>query len=155
MMKNLLSYFNIGGCMKKFIIFLLTVLLSVSFFGCEKTQKNVMEGYTWAMTSVQSQNGNIVACAPSDETFYRDVYPIEMTCIAQNGSFCIVDKTHNQSYNGIYTVMSYASETTVYEIAVGEKSGTAVVSTTNYQDETALPTMVLSIDDYTLYFQSK
>lgn len=147
--------------MKKVITIILSALLLVCLVGCGNTAKYAFNDYTWTMTSVQSveQNGDFVAYSPSDTTFDKTTYPnavaIEMTCSAENGTFSIVDKTNNQTYEGTYKVMNNSSESTIYEIAIGEEEGTAVVSVTKYHDETEIPTMIISIGDYALNFQSK
>lgn len=62
------------------------------------------------------------------------------------------DQTNREIYQGTYQVMETSSHMTAYSITVGEKVGTAVVSTTDYQDGSSKATLVMGFEDYTLYY---
>ncbi len=147
--------------MKKIITFILLALLSVGLVACGNTPKYAVDDYVWAMVTIQSveENGDFIAYAPFDDTFQKDTYPnavaLDMTCDAKQGLFSVSDKTNNQTYEGTYKLTDNSSKTTIYEVVIGEKSGNAVISTTNYQDGTKTPTMILSIGNYVLNFQAK
>lgn len=147
--------------MKRIIAFILSALTCMCLVACGNNQKYAIDDYTWVMSTIQSveQNGDFVAYAPSNVTFDKNAYPnavsIDMTCSAKNGALSILDKTNNKTYNGSYKVTNNSSQTVIYEIVIEDKSGTVVVSVTDNQDGTVIPTMILSIDDYALNFQSK
>lgn len=144
--------------MKKVIILLLSALMCFGLIACENNHNTLISDYTWVMVSIQSveQNGDFIAYAPSNDNFdkatYPNAVPLDMICNAKDGSFSISDKTNNKTYTGTYKATDGSSKTTIYEIIIGEKSGTAVVSVTDYQDGTTAPTMIISVDDYALNF---
>lgn len=78
-----------------------------------------------------------------------------MTCSSKNGVLSILDETNNKTYNGSYKIASNSKQSTIYEIVLSDKSGTAVVSVTNYQDGTVISTMILSVGDYAINFKTK
>ncbi len=147
--------------MKKVVAVILSALLTICLVACGNNPKYAIEDYTWTMMSEQSfeENGAFVAFVPSDDTFDIETYPeavvIDMTCSTKSGTFSIVDKTNDKTYNGTYKISESNVETTIYEISIDESNGTAVVSSTNYHDGTKISTMILTIDNYTLNFQSK
>lgn len=146
--------------MKKVIIFIMVTLLSFGSIACGNTESYTFDTHLWNMTTIQSvdQNGAFVAYSPSNSTFDKDAYPnavaVEMTCSAKNGKFYIENKTDGQTYEGTYRAMSNSEGSTIYEIEIGEQKGTAVISETKYSDGSKNIVMIISIDDYTLNFQS-
>lgn len=147
--------------MKKIIVLILSALTSLCLVACGNNSKYAIDDYAWAMSFIQSveQNGDFVAYAPSNDTFYKTAYPdavaMEMTCTAKDGVLSILDKTNNKNYNGSYQITDSSSKTVIYKIVLEDKSGTAVVSVTNGQVGTVIPTMILSVGDYALNFHSK
>ncbi len=147
--------------MKKVIALILSFALSVCLVACGNNYECAIDGYTWTMTTIQSlkTNGDVVAYAPHDATFDKDTYPtavpVDMTCMGKDGSFHIIDKTNGTTYSGNYEVAEKDLTATIYKIVIGENIGRAVVSSTNYQDGTKIPTLIVSIGDYSLNFQSK
>lgn len=147
--------------MKKIVILILSTFFCLCFVACGNEQKYTIDNYTWVMSSIQSieQNGDFVAYSPSDDTFDKAAYPnalaVDMVCNAKNGSLSILDKTNGKTYRGTYKTTKRSPQTTIYEIVIEEKSGTAVVSVTRRQDGTGIPSMILSVSGYALNFQSE
>lgn len=53
-----------------------------------------------------------------------------------------------------YKVTDNSPESTIYEITIGEKEGTAVTAMTKYPDGTGMATLIISVDGYSLNFQT-
>ena len=146
--------------MKKFITIFLSVLLFVCLVGCGNTAKVPIENYDWNMATIQTMdnNGAFIAYDPDividPEYNYSHCTPMEMTCEANDGKITIFDKTNNKTYYGTYKITDNSPETTIYEIEINEKEGTAVASMTKYPDGTGMATLIISVDGYSLKFQT-
>ena len=146
--------------MKRFIAVILSVLLFVSLVGCNNTAKVPIENYDWSMATIQSteNNGAFIVYDPDividPEYTYSHCAPMKMTCEAKDGKITISDKTNNKTYEGTYKVTDKSPESTIYEITIGEKEGTAVTAMTKYPNGTGMATLIISVDGYSLNFQT-
>ena len=135
------------------------ITLVISLVGCSKSP--TFDDTTWTMTTVQSnqQNGDIVFYNPSADVVdiafsHPNALPIELVCNANSGTFTITDVTNSKTYTGNYSLFDDSAKATTYSIEIGETKGTAVVSTTTHSDGTEVPTLIISVGDYTLNFKA-
>lgn len=66
----------------------------------------------------------------------------------------LLDETNNKTYTGEYKELDDNFESTIYEITINETQGTAVASTMEYNDGKEIPTLIITLGDYTLNFYS-
>ncbi len=109
-----------------------------------------IEDYEWTMTSVLGEGGEVIACSPGEP--YEGAKTVEMTCKAENGSLTITDITGGESHTGSYSVESTSPESVIYNISIGDSQGYASSAMTTFYDGSQIPTFVMSIDGYALYF---
>lgn len=142
--------------MKKIIVFAMSALMLFCSVSCGSNNSFSIDSHIWTMTTIQSvqDNGAVVAYGPDSSTS-DNASKINMVCNAEKGTFTITDKTNNQSYSGKYTEKSASSDSTVYDISIGDTSGMAVVSFTKYNDASQVNTLILSFEDYSLTFFEK
>lgn len=147
---------------KKISLFALVAVLVLSLVGCS-SQTLKIEGHDWELTLIQStEDGSIIGCASEHYEMHKDIenmIVVDLVCTAKDGSLTITDKTNNQSYEGTYTLADSTLESTMYNIVLGEENGTAVSSYTEYEEGAAntkkTPTLIISIGNYALNFQSE
>ena len=124
--------------MKKFFTFILCTIFLFSLTGCKQKEKTTIESNEWILSTIQSseQNGEIIAYNPNDNTVIvpEDAIKIELLCSAKDKGLTLFDKTNNTTYTGEYKELDDNFETTIYEITINETQGTAVTSTTEYND---------------------
>ena len=132
---------------------LLALLLCLA--GCGKTEKVPIDQYTWRLRSVQGADGAVVACAPEQSELY-DGAPavVTMTCEAEAGALTLTDADSGACYTGTYQTEQTDPESTLYTIKLDDTAGHAVSAMTTYQDGSQRPTLIFSLGDYTLNFQS-
>lgn len=126
--------------------------------GCAVTE-TTLEAHTWYMTTAQStQSGEVVAYNPNallDGAFtYADCAVAELTCRAADGQILLENATDGTSSSGTYQKVSSDPDATIYRLVFAEGEGTAVASVTKYDDGTQKATLVVTVGNYTLYFQT-
>lgn len=145
--------------MKKLMIFF--CIMAFMLTGCgdgENATSNApkIEDYSWLMTTIQSaeNDGEIIAHALDTVGVPDTSVEIVLKCSAVNGEFRLTDETYGNSYAGTYKLTDTNQETRIYEVIVDDIEGMAVVSMTNYQDESQMPTLIISFEDYAINFFS-
>lgn len=133
--------------------------LVLGLSGCSVAETATLESHTWYMTTAQStQSGDVVAYNPNtllDGAFtYADCTVAELTCRAADGQIVLENATDGTSSRGTYQKVSSDPETTIYRLMFAEGEGTAVISVTKYNDGTQKDTLVVTVGDHTLYFQT-
>lgn len=147
--------------MKKFVVIVLSALLPLCLIGCTSSSSHTLDSHEWVLTTIQSteENGAFIAYSPSasalDASGYPDAVAIEMSLSASNGNLTLCDITHTQNHIGSYSITNTDSASTIYEITLDGASGNAVVSETKHSDGSSVPTLIISVGDYTLTFQAK
>lgn len=141
--------------MKKLLTFI--TLIFICFSGCSKKEKINIENSNWNIVTIQSDNGEVIACSLNNESLYKELYPnvevLDMTCEAKDGNIIITDKTNNQKYQGTYEKIEKNIDSIIYKIAYEEKEGTAIVSKTKYGNDEEMLTLIININGYNLNFQ--
>jgi hypothetical protein len=64
----------------------------------------------------------------------------------------VADKTNEKTYSGTYKVTAKTPKSIDYEITLDGISGYATVAPTKYYDGSEVPTLPISIGEYSLYF---
>ncbi len=125
---------------------LLPLLLIFLLAGCGKTDNGLtIEGHDWTSTQAIDSTGD----------------PIDLpalTCAAQDGSLSVMSADGNAQQSGTYSLAQRDANSVFYALSLGGESGTAVVSTTKYADESdeqeSEYTLILSLPDQTVYFRA-
>ena len=125
---------------------LLPMLLIFLLVGCGKTNDGLtIEGHDWTSTQAIDSTGD----------------PIDLpalTCAAQDGSLSVMSADGNAQQSGTYSLAQRDANSVFYALSLGGESGTAVVSTTKYADESdeqeSEYTLILSLPDQTVYFRA-
>ena len=138
------------------------LFLFLTLAGCSSDIVKI-EVYEWKLTLIQSnEDGSVVGCASEHYEMHKEIeglVVIDLICSASDGEFSITDKTNDKSYNGTYKLTTQNSKSTIYEIATAENAGNAVTAYTKYKDGFAAtsktPTLIITLGDYTLNFQTE
>ena len=125
---------------------LLPLLLIVLLVGCGKSNDGLtIEGHDWTSTQAIDSTGD----------------PIDLpalTCAAQDGSLSVMSADGNAQQSGTYSLAQRDANSVFYALSLGGESGTAVVSTTKYADESdeqeSEYTLIFSLPDQTVYFRA-
>ena len=144
--------------MKKIFTFIICTIILFSLTSCKQTEKTTIESNEWILSTIQSneQNGDIIAYNPNDNTVIvpENAIIIELSCSAKDKVLTLLDETNNKTYTGEYKELDDNFESTIYEITINETQGTAVASTMEYNDGKEIPTLIITLGDYTLNFYS-
>lgn len=146
--------------MKKLSLVLTSLLVALCLVACNKSSSQSIEGISWELSVIQSgqEDGSIVAYNPSAIITSSDVYPdavsVDMSLTASGGNFSLADISNDKTYEGTYKVLDSKQDSVIYEITMDGYSGNAVVSMSSYHDGSEVPTLIVSIDNYTLNFQA-
>lgn len=145
--------------MKKIFSFSLIISLILVCVGCGNNDTIKIDSTTWEMTTVQAtESGSVIAyneSIPNSDGLYENADVSQITVQAENGVFKLNDVTSGASYNGTYKVIKTGYEAIVYTISIDGKDGNAVTGLTKYDDGSQIPTLIITVDDYTINFQAK
>lgn len=145
------------------LVVLMLSALVFSMTGCSSESIKI-ENHDWELTLIQSsKDGSVIGCASEHYEMHKEIeglIVVDLECSAKNGNFTITDETNNQSYHGNYEESDVISvESTTYSIATTENTGTAVTSITksdyDIDEGDKIPTLIITIGDYTLNFQAE
>ena len=143
--------------MKKALPLFLIVALLVGLAGCSSESVQI-EGHAWELTLIQStDDGSVIGCASEHYEMHKEIdgiIVVDLTCSAADGAFTITDNTNNTSYEGTYAVKDNGTDSTIYTITTASSSGTAVTSVTTSDSAQNTPTLIITLDEYTLSFQA-
>ena len=98
------------------------------------------------MTTIQSTetDGQAIAHAPGAVGVPDTSVEVILKCTAADGEFTLTDETNGNTYTGTYKRTDTNQETRIYEVAVGDSEGMAVVSMNVYHDGSEMPTFIIS-----------
>ena len=159
-LKSYFVRFFVGDFMKKFLIFISLVLMTLCFSACGVKGKEVLyiESFDWKMSAVmlndtagRSERELVVAVGEFDE-IYPSVQIVDLKLTAKNCSLTLVDSTNDKAYYGTYHVTEEENRRTVYSLVIDGVQGTAELSRVKLYDGTETPTLPIVFDGYTLYF---
>lgn len=76
-----------------------------------------------------------------------------LTFTARQGTFTLTDQRDGTEYQGSYQVIDRSSSGTGYSLTLGDTSGMAMVSYTEYASGESVPTLVFQLGEYLFTFQ--
>ncbi len=138
---------------KVFSIILAFTFIVTAFSACNKNQVT-FEDTEWTFDIAMNMKAGSLVVAVSEENseIYPDAKATEITLSAKNGEIIIEDKTNNETYMGAYEDMYETDETNDYKVILEGVDGYAMVSVTEYDDDSEKPTLIISVGDYDMYF---
>lgn len=142
--------------LKKYVIFfgILLSLLIPLYFVLNANKTISIEEHNWKFKLVQDANsGTVYACADEYISIYPDVMNLDITCEVDNDILKIYH--NNQTFDITYSIKSSNGESSIYNIQYKDSNGKAVSSITKNYDGTQIPTLILQLDGYVLYFEDK
>ncbi len=130
-------------------VFVLILMLSSCL---AKTPK--IEDYEWKMRTMMSDDadGYVLAVGEPDSV-YPEAKVVDMTLKAKNGKLTVMSSAVDTVYNGTYTAMRTTPDGTDYEMIIDGEKVYATVAATEYYDGSQTPTLVMTIDDFAVYFE--
>ena len=148
--------------MKKTALILFCILAITMILSACAANTFSIEDYEWQMRTVmsgnietaQNENALIVAVGEPDE-LYPEAKIVDLTLSAKDGKITITDKTNNKTYTGTYKVQQKTPKGADYEITINGQNGYATVAPTEYYDGSEVPTLPISLGEYSLYFIPK
>lgn len=136
-----------------FFMAVVIIFSCMALAGCGNVE-NRIENHNWQFDNVQTADGEVIACS-SDSAWLSDgIQAINLTISVNDGTFVIADDAQN-TYAFSYKQISSSHESTIYEIEYNGRTGLASVSRTYYKDKKDVPTLIVTINDYNLYYYEK
>ncbi|MCD7886947.1 MAG: hypothetical protein LUG44_04940 [Clostridiales bacterium] len=138
----------------RFLGILLSLAALFCLTACGGSSQPTIDQYEWTLNTVQSDNdgGEVVACAADYLDSYPDAAEVDFSCAASEGAFALTDHASGQVYSGTYAEGSASQDGIFYTVQIGDSAGNATSALTKYADGGTAPTLVLSVDGYTMYF---
>lgn len=139
--------------MKKMLYLAPVFALILMLSSCSaKTPK--IEDYEWKMRTMMSDDadGYVLAVGEPDSV-YPEAKVVDMTLKAKNGKLTVTSSAVDTVYNGTYTAMRTTPDGTDYEMIIDGEKVYATVAPTEYYDGSQTPTLVMTIDDFAVYFE--
>ncbi len=136
--------------MKKVCLLIMSMLLILSGYSRAKVAE--LEQSQWQLTTIQDEEGVVLACGVHNENPTETAPQIDLVCTAGDGVLTVEDKTHGECYSGTYARKESGQKEVIYQVTLEQEQGFAVVSTMQYEDGTAVPTLVLRVDSCSLMF---
>ncbi len=102
-----------------------------------------------------SEDGSIIGCSSEAYELHKDIEDIivaDLVCTAKDGALTIKDTTNGTEYAGTYEVADESKDSVIYNVVIGEDTGTAVSSITKADDGSEAPTLIITVDEYSLTF---
>lgn len=127
--------------------------------GCSKEETVKIDEYDWNLTFVlSSEDGTVLGCAPEHYEVHKEdenIKEMNLDCVVSDGKYTIVDHTNDAEYSGTYEILEEDKESVIYTLTSEEGTGMAVTSITKADDGSRTPTLIISMGDYDLNFQSE
>lgn len=130
--------------MKGFLATIVVSLLLLS--GCGQKQEFQIEDRLWQATSILRTE--------ADGTVQELEDDFRLACTAQNGTLILENQSSGERWEGTYGLLQEQNGTTIYTLSLAGEEGQAIVSETAYQDRETVPTLIVALKGYTVYFQS-
>ncbi len=139
---------------KRFLCTLLTLAVLFSLTACGSSNQTTIDQCEWTLNTVQSDNdgGEVVACAADYLASYPDAAEVDFSCVASAGALTLTDHASSQVYSGTYAESTATGDSLLYTVQFDNSTGNATSALTKYADGGSAPTLVLSVDGYTMYF---
>ena len=135
-------------------LFVLSCVIALS--GCSKGD-NTIQNHEWKFDIVQgtANDGAVIACSKDSQWVSETAKIIELSIQIKEGSLTIVNESDQETFVLSYKEKDLSGESRIYDVEYNGTKGIASVSKTTYQDKTEIPTLIISINEYSLYFYEK
>lgn len=139
---------------KQFLCIALTFAVLLSLAACGSSSQTTIDQCEWTLNTVQSDKdgGEVVACAADYLASYPDAAEVNFSCAASEGALTLIDHDSGQVYRGTYDESAENIDSLLYTVQFDDSTGNATSALTKYADGDTAPTLVLSVDGYTMYF---
>ncbi|MCC8074823.1 MAG: lactonase family protein [Clostridiales bacterium] len=139
---------------KRFLCMFLSLVILLSLSACGSSNQTTIDQCEWTLNTIQSDSdgGKVVACAVDYLASYPGAAEVDFSCAASEGAFVLTDHASGQVYSGTYTESTATGDSLLYTVQFDDSTGNATSALTKYADGGAAPTLVLSVDGYTMYF---
>ncbi|MCD8050169.1 MAG: hypothetical protein LUE89_00620 [Clostridiales bacterium] len=139
---------------KRFLYMFLSLVILLSLVACGGASLTAIDQYEWTLNTVQSDSdgGEVVACAADYLASYPGATEVDFSCTASEGAFVLTDHASGQVYSGVYAESTATGDSLLYTVQLDDSTGNATSALTKYADGGSAPTLILSIDGYTMYF---
>ncbi len=125
--------------MKKWLLLVFALLLT----GCASPPAPDIEAHEWFIEAIQDEAGDLIA---------QDV---RLTASASNGTLVITDETNGVQYAASLREYARGQGTITWSLVLDGQGGMAAISTTRYFGGTSRPTLVMTVNGYSLTFSGK
>ncbi|MCD7838539.1 MAG: hypothetical protein LUG65_06475 [Clostridiales bacterium] len=140
--------------MKRFLCIVLTLAILLSLTACDSSSQTTIDQCEWTLNTIQSDSngGEVVACAADYVESYPNAAEVDFSCTASEGALTLTDYASGQVYSGTYAENTATGDSLLYTVQFDDNTGNATSALTKYADGGSAPTLVLSVDGYTMYF---
>ena len=144
--------------MKKIKVFLCLLLSCIMLCSCSSQQNDYsIENHEWEFYIVQSMgSGETIYCSEQQHQFNEDAEVIDIWNTMEDNKIIISNNETQESWTLDYTLKEKDETNTIYEITYKSDgdtiNGLATVSTTTREDGNDEYTLIISINNYAIYF---
>lgn len=133
---------------------LFALIMCLMSGGCASANELAIENHNWQIARVQfAESAEIIYCSADEANLHQDAEIIDLSCTAENGVLIITNNPDGQTWTLNYSDMDSAPEAVSYKI--NDNNGNAVVGKTTYHDNSFEYTLIISVDNYVMYFSDK
>ncbi|MCD8190495.1 MAG: hypothetical protein LUD78_09810 [Clostridiales bacterium] len=132
----------------------MTPVILLSLSACGSSTQTTIDQYEWTLNTVQSDSdgGEVVACDVDYLASYPAAAEVSFSCAAREGTLVLTDHASGQVYSGTYAEDTANADSLLYTVQFDDSTGNATSALTKYAGGGSAPTLVLSVDGYTMYF---
>lgn len=143
--------------MKKIICFCLLFVLGITLCGCNSAKEDFsIDNHNWEFSHVQNNNGEIIACSDENKYTYENIEILDIWSSIKDGKILISNNATQEIWTFDYMLKEENADNYIYDVTYTEqdekKSGFATVGITSKENTDDEYTLILSIDDYVIYF---
>lgn len=137
---------------------LLACVMLLSFSGCS-SKKTKIEDHNWNFSMVQNrEDGQVIYCATDNKELYDGAEVLDIWCSIDDGIILISNNDTQETWSLTYSLTNKEQNTYIYDVLYSgdeEITGIATVGITTKQNENDEYTLIVTIDEYVLYFTEK
>lgn len=147
--------------MKRLVLFFPIIFAIILLSSCAIDLASI-EDYEWKMSAVMSASvsdaqdeRDFVIAVGEEDAAHPDAKIVELVLTANDGILTLTDASAGKTHNGTYKITAKTPKSIDYEVTIDGIKGYATVAPTKYYDGSEVPTLPISIGDYSLYFIPK
>ena len=142
----------------KIFSLLLACVMLLSFSGCS-SKKTKIEDHDWKFSMVQNrEDGQVIYCSDDNKELYDGAEVLDIWCSIDDGIMLVSNNDTQETWLFTYSLTNKEQEAYIYDVLYSsdeEITGIATVGITTKQNETDEYTLIVTIDEFTLYFTEK